>query len=97
MNGKKVLMMGVALALVLGSGFATTAPGLGLREATAAGRLTLFVTALDASGTTISSVVRPILDSVPAGDRAYFVVDAPSGAASYQVGVESWDFVEGAS
>jgi hypothetical protein len=49
------------------------------------------------SGTTISSIVQPILDSVPAGDRAYFIVDAPSGAASYQVGVKSWDFVEDAS
>jgi hypothetical protein len=53
------------------------------------------ITELDASGQPVASVVKPIDDTVPAFDRAYFDVQVPGQAASYRVAVESFSLLEG--
>jgi hypothetical protein len=59
----------------------------------AAQNVELKISELDASGHAASSVTRPVFGTVPAEDRAYFDVKAPS-SSSYQVAVQSFDFLE---
>jgi len=51
------------------------------------------ISELDASGRAASSVTRPVFGTVPAEDRTYFDVQVPS-SPSYQVAVQSFDFLE---
>lgn len=53
----------------------------------------LRINEVDASGRVISSVTRPVFGTVPAEDRAYFDVQVPT-SPSYQVAVQSFDFLE---
>lgn len=53
------------------------------------------ITELDASGQPVASVVKPIDETVPPFDRAYFDVQVPGQAASYRVAVESFSSLEG--
>jgi len=53
------------------------------------------ITEIDASGQPVASVVKPIDETVPAFDRAYFDVQVPGQAASYRVAVESFSLLEG--
>lgn len=61
-----------------------------------ADKLQLRIIELDASGNPIGSVIRHVDQPVPALDRAYFDVQVPGQAASYQVAVEAFNFEEDA-
>ena len=59
----------------------------------AAENVQLRISEVDASGRAASSVTRPVFGTVPAEDRAYFDVQVLS-SPSYQVAVQSFDFLE---
>jgi len=63
----------------------------------AADQVRLRITELDASGVTLASYVEPVLEKVPALDRAYFDIKLPDEGMLYRVTVDSWDTVEEAS
>src|SRR5438445_12504342 len=50
--------------------------------------------ALDASGRTVRSVIKPMGDPVPAAGRAFFDLQVPKTSPSYQVEVESFGFMD---
>jgi hypothetical protein len=58
---------------------------------TAAGNVRLLVEALDGAGKVTATDAPLILGTIPPGDRLYFEVPAPRGAASYRVRVGSYD------
>ena len=60
----------------------------------AAENVQLRISEVDASGRVVSSVTRSVFGTVPGEDRAYFDVQVPT-SPSYQVAVESFDFLEG--
>lgn len=59
----------------------------------AAQNVELRINEVDASGHTVSHVIRPVYGTVPGEDRSYFDVTVPS-SPSYQVAVQSFDFLE---
>jgi hypothetical protein len=52
----------------------------------------LRITEFDASGHPVSSILRPVNDTVPTLGRAYFDVQVPNSAA-YEVAVDSFEFL----
>lgn len=58
----------------------------------------LRIAELDASGQPVATYFQTMLEEVPAEGRAYFDVKVPadSNATVYQVGVYSWNDIEGA-
>jgi len=54
----------------------------------------LRISMLDPSGNVVSSVIRPVQGTVPAGGRAYFNVKVPTNPSRYDVTVASFDFIE---
>ena len=61
---------------------------------TPAGNVVLRINELDASGTVIAAVGRPLVETITPHDRLYFDVQVPR-AASYDVGVSMYDFTQG--
>jgi len=59
----------------------------------AAENVQLRINSLDASGKVVSTVTRPVMETVPAEANAYFDVQVPNGG-SYQVAVDTFDFLE---
>ena len=59
----------------------------------AAENVQLRINSLDASGKVVSTVTRPVMETVPAEGNAYFDVQVPNGG-SYQVAVDTFDFLE---
>ena len=59
----------------------------------AAENVQLRISELDGSGHVVASVFKPVFGTVPAEDRSYFDVQVPK-SSSYQVSVESFDFLE---
>lgn len=59
----------------------------------AADEVQLRITGFDTAGTPIESFIKPVDDTVPNFDRAYFDVHVPGHAASYKVAVDSFSFV----
>jgi hypothetical protein len=63
----------------------------------AADQVQLRIAELDASGQPVATYFKTMLEEVPSEGRAYFDVKVPasSQATSYQVGVYSWNDIEG--
>jgi hypothetical protein len=59
-----------------------------------AANVQLRISALDASGRTVRSVIKPMGDPVPAAGRAFFDLQVPNTSPSYQVEVESFGFMD---
>jgi len=59
----------------------------------AAESVQLRINAVDGSGKVVSTVTRPVMETVPAEGDAYFDVQVPKGG-SYQVVVDTFDFLE---
>ena len=59
-----------------------------------AANVQLRISALDASGRTVRSVIKPMGDPVPAAGRAFFDLQVPKTSPSYQVEVESFGFMD---
>jgi hypothetical protein len=137
MNRKGSFVVGVALAVILGTGLTTAVPGLGVEtanaqeqaqgtladqffrvdftaepdghgttritgyvynaEGRAADHVRLRIIELDASGVTLATYVRSMLETVPALGRAHFDVEVPDVGSSYRLAVESWSTVVGGS
>ena len=49
---------------------------------------------LDSSGQVLRTVLKPLDDTIDALGRAYFAVQLDARAASYNVGVDSFDFLD---
>lgn len=60
----------------------------------AADKVQLRITEFNASGQQVASFIEHVDQEVPALDRTYFDVKVPRQAASYRVGVESFNFLE---
>lgn len=65
----------------------------------AADDVQLRIAALDAAGKPVATYFERMLEEVPAEGRAYFDVKVPanSQAVTYQVGVYTWNTIEGGS
>ena len=59
----------------------------------AAENVQLRINSVDGSGKVVSTVTRPVMETVPAEGDAYFDVQVPKGG-SYQVVVDTFDFLE---
>ena len=59
-----------------------------------AANVQLRISALDASGRTVRSVIKPIGDPVPAKGRAFFDLQVPNTSPSYQLEVESFGYID---
>ena len=57
-------------------------------------RVRVLVTGLDATGKSIGQVIAWGPNEITPGSRVYFNVSVPSGAASYDVSIFSWDWVQ---
>jgi hypothetical protein len=65
----------------------------------AADDVQLRIAEVDASGQTVATYFPTMMEEVPSKGRAYFDVKVPrnSDATTYQVGVYSWNTIEGAT
>jgi hypothetical protein len=54
----------------------------------------LRISELDASGSTVGSVIKPVGDTVPASGRAFFDVQVPGTTPYYEVAVQSFGFIQ---
>jgi hypothetical protein len=60
----------------------------------AAQRIQLLVTGYDARGTSLGQVIAWGPNEIDPGDRRYFDVPVPPGAASYDVAIFAWTWVQ---
>ncbi len=59
-----------------------------------ADNVVLRIDELDSSGQVLRTVLKPLDDTIDALGRAYFAVQLDARAASYNVGVDSFDFLD---